>query len=332
MSVAPAMRRSSSAPYAPSRRSARVASATTCAPEVALLGLVLLRCDEPLVAQVGEPPSSVAPRHRRDAGRCGSGAGAAAAGAAGAVRIRAPRRAHRRGPRRGPIRRGAASARRAACPGAARTLIARRGEVRVLEHHLLVEHRLLEVHRVGDHREVGDAWPPTSSAAVRMSSVPKPKIRPKTLWSSRASLIFSRLVSVTLLLSTPSARITRRSDQPPGCASPRSRSRCTRVHEEPPNAMIVTMPSIVSLSIRPGCRSRSDREGDDEHEEPDKTRATTANQCWRDSRTTSSPRLRRLCVTHPIVGSRFRFTLSGAPAHRPRGRARRSGGCRAGWC
>ena len=52
--------------------------------------------------------------------------------------------------------------------------------------------------------------PPSSSAAVRMSSVPKPKIRPKTLWSRRASLIFSRLVSVTLLFSTPSARMTRR--------------------------------------------------------------------------------------------------------------------------
>jgi hypothetical protein len=49
-----------------------------------------------------------------------------------------------------------------------------------------------------------------SSAAVRMSSVPKPKIRPNMLWSSRASLIFSRLVSVTLLLSTPSARMTLR--------------------------------------------------------------------------------------------------------------------------
>src|SRR5688572_17431058 len=140
-SVASVMRRSSSAPEAPSDRAKLHALQ-----DLRLLGLELVRRDQALVTEAGQPLQGGAELLRRGAGircrRSGRRRGRGGRLTGDNYPVGAGARGHRIGGlhRR---RRGGA-------------LVAGRGEVRILEHLLLVEHRLLEVDRVGDHREVGD--------------------------------------------------------------------------------------------------------------------------------------------------------------------------------
>ena len=248
---------------------------------------------------------------------------------------RAAPRCRRLAPRTpGRSRHAVAWARRAACravvAGAGAGGGARSGNSR---RSFWFEHRHLELHRLGQHREVVDAVPPGLFGGGQdvERAVVEDAADPALRQASVVDLLQARVAH--LLLRIPSRLMTRRvviryswlrqaqiMMAEVGQRDDQQRPATTIVHAAPRS-------SRGRWSVAPD-QDRQHQDGD-HHEQPGLARRSPASA---DGSRRRPPRRGSGGSSRNDIGRVLRLRLSGAPAHRPRAGARRSGACRAGWC